>query len=33
VTNRRFLFALLAIALVGLGLRWFWILEVRPPDE
>jgi 4-amino-4-deoxy-L-arabinose transferase-like glycosyltransferase len=33
VRNKRFLLALLAIALVGLGLRWFWILEIRPPDE
>ena len=30
MTNKRFLLALLAIALVGLGLRWFWILEMRP---
>ena len=33
MTHKRFLLAVLAIALVGLGLRWYWILEVRPPDE
>jgi 4-amino-4-deoxy-L-arabinose transferase-like glycosyltransferase len=33
VSDRRFLLALVAIAVVGLGLRWFWILEVRPADE
>jgi 4-amino-4-deoxy-L-arabinose transferase-like glycosyltransferase len=33
MTNRRFLLALGAIAVLGLGLRWFWILEVRPADE
>ncbi len=30
MTNRRFAYALAAIALAGLALRWFWILEVRP---
>jgi 4-amino-4-deoxy-L-arabinose transferase-like glycosyltransferase len=33
VSTKRFLLAVLGIALVGLGLRWFWILEVRPADE
>ena len=33
MSDKRFLVALAAIALVGLGLRWFWILEVRPADE
>jgi 4-amino-4-deoxy-L-arabinose transferase-like glycosyltransferase len=33
MTDRRFLLALVAIAVVGLGLRCFWILEVRPADE
>jgi 4-amino-4-deoxy-L-arabinose transferase-like glycosyltransferase len=33
MSDRRFLVALLGIALVGLGLRGFWILEVRPADE
>lgn len=30
MSNRRFAFALAGIALLGLGLRWFWILEMRP---
>jgi 4-amino-4-deoxy-L-arabinose transferase-like glycosyltransferase len=30
VTNRRFAYALAALAVAGLALRWFWILEVRP---
>jgi 4-amino-4-deoxy-L-arabinose transferase-like glycosyltransferase len=30
VTPRRFFLLLGLIALLGLGLRWFWILEVRP---
>jgi 4-amino-4-deoxy-L-arabinose transferase-like glycosyltransferase len=33
MTNRRFYAALAGIALVGLALRSFWILEVRPADE
>ena len=33
MTERRFRWALVAIALLGLGLRWFWVLEVRPADE
>lgn len=33
MTDKRFLLAVLGIALVGLGLRWYWILEVRPADE
>ncbi len=33
MTDRRFCAALALIALLGLGLRWFWILEVRPADE
>ena len=30
MSNRRFALALAGIALLGLGLRWFWILEMRP---
>lgn len=30
MTNRRFAVALALVALLGLALRWFWILEVRP---
>jgi len=30
MSDRRFALALVGIALVGLGLRWFWMLEVRP---
>ncbi len=30
MTNKRFLVIVLAIALAGLALRWFWILEMRP---
>ncbi len=33
MSDKRFAIALAVIALVGLGLRWFWILEVRPADE
>src|SRR3954463_2442369 len=33
MSGRRFYLALAGIALVGLALRWFWILEVRPADE
>lgn len=33
MSDRRFLAALALIALVGVGLRWSWILLVRPADE